>query len=130
MKNYDLKKIMEWLGFLLRCPICSHKYNLEKTKILESEQDAVYNEARILIHSDCAKCKSSVMFNVEIRGPEVFSVGMVTDLTGQDSSKFNKLGPIRANEIINIHQSLKNFNGDFVSSFTQNQPTGNNYLKT
>jgi hypothetical protein len=119
MKNYDLKKIMEWLGFLLRCPICSHKYNLEKTKILESEQDAVYNEARILIHSDCQKCKSSVMFNVEIRGPEVFSVGMVTDLTAQDSSKFNKLGPIKANEVLGIHQAIRNFKGDFIRGFTK-----------
>ena len=115
MQNRDLKKIIEWLGFVLKCPICGNKYNLETTKVLESEQDEAYNEARILIHSDCAKCKSSVMFNVEIHGPEVFSVGMVTDLTRQDSSKFNKLSPINSNEIIGIHQELKKFKGDFVS---------------
>lgn len=111
---------------VLRCPVCGAKYNLNKTRVVESEQDEIYGEARVLIHSDCQKCKSSVMFNVEIRGPEVFSVGMVTDLTGQDSSKFNKLGPIRANEIISIHQALKGFNGDFVTSFTQHQPVGKN----
>ena len=93
MKNYDFKKIIEWLGVILKCPICGTKYNLAKTKVLESEQNEIFNEAHILIHSDCAKCKSSVMFNVEIRGPEVFSVGMVTDLTGTDSAKFQKLGP-------------------------------------
>ena len=104
MKNFDFKKIVEWLGFVLKCPICGHKYNLDKTKVIDSEQDEAYNEAWILIHSDCTKCKSSVMFNVEIRGPEVFSVGMVTDLTGTDSAKFGKLAPIKANEIIGIHQ--------------------------
>ncbi len=117
-KSFDFKKIIEWLGFVLKCPICGHKYKLEQTKVLESEQNEIYNEARILIHSDCVKCKSSVMFNVEIRGPEVFSVGMVTDLTGKDSSKFNKLGPISSNEIIGLHQELKNFKGDFVAAFT------------
>jgi hypothetical protein len=61
------------------------------------------------------------MFNVEIRGPEVFSVGMVTDLTSQDSSKFNKLGPIKPNEIIGIHNALKSFKGDFVSVFNNKQ---------
>ncbi len=119
MKTFDFKKIVQWLGFVLKCPICGHKYNLEKTKVLESDQNESLNEAHLLIHSDCLKCKSSVMFNVEIHGPEVFSVGMVTDLTGQDSAKFNKLGPIRTNEVIGIHQALKNFKGDFVSSFTQ-----------
>lgn len=117
-KNYDFKKIIEWLGIILKCPICNAKYNLEKTQVIESEQSEVFNEARILIHSDCAKCKSSVMFNVEIKGPEVFSVGMVTDLTGKDSSKFKKLGPIHVNEIIGIHQALKTFKGDFISALT------------
>lgn len=123
MKQFDIKKIIEWLGFVLKCPICNHKYNLEKTKILESEQNEVFNEARILIHSDCQKCKSSVMFNVEIRGPEVFSVGMVTDLTGQDSGKFQKQGPIHVDEVIGIHKALKVFNGDFISTFTKGAET-------
>jgi hypothetical protein len=120
-KNFDFKKIIEWLGVVLKCPICGAKYNLDKTRVVESSNDESYGEARILIHSDCAKCKSSVMFNVEIRGPEIFSVGMVTDLTSQDSSKFNKLGPIKTNEIIGIHKALKQFKGDFVSVFT-NKP--------
>jgi hypothetical protein len=118
-KNFDFKKIVEWLGLILKCPICGYKYNLQKTKVLESEQNEISNEARILIHSDCGKCKSSVMFNVEIRGPEVFSVGMVTDLTGNDSNKFQNLKPIAVNEIIGIHQALKEFKGDFISHFTE-----------
>ena len=117
-KKFDFKKIVEWLGFILKCPICGHKYNLEKPRVVESEQDEIIGEARMLIHSDCLKCKSSVMFNVEIRGPEVFSVGMVTDLTGQDSSKFKNLGPIKADEVIGIHQAIRAFKGDFVASFT------------
>ena len=119
MQHFDIKKVIEWLGFILKCPICGHKYNLDKSRIIDSEQDEAWGEAWVLIHSDCNKCKSSVMFNVEIRGPEVFSVGMVTDLTGVDSQKFSHLGPIRANEIIGIHQALKEFEGDFVSGFTQ-----------
>jgi len=118
-KNQDFKKIVQWLGIILKCPICSAKYDLGKTQIIESEQDENYNEARILIHSDCIKCKSSVMFNVEIRGPEVFSVGMVTDLTGKDSNKFKNLDPIHVNDVIGIHKELKTFKGDFISALTQ-----------
>lgn len=118
-KNFDIKKIIEWLGFILKCPICGHKYNLEKTNILESEQNEIYSEAHILIHSDCTKCKGSVMFNVDVKGPEVFSVGMVTDLTGQDSARFQKLEPISSNEVLGIHQALKTFKGDFITSFVQ-----------
>ncbi len=114
MKNYDIKKIMEWLGYILKCPICGYKYNLSNTKIIDSQQDEIFNEAKILMHSDCAKCKSSVMFNVEIRGPEVFSVGMVTDLTGTDSNRFKDKRPISTNDVLNIHKEIRNFKGSLV----------------
>jgi len=119
MKKYDFKKVMEWLGYVLKCPICNYKYNLANTHIIDSEQDEVLGEAKILIHSDCSKCKSSVMFNVEIKGPEVFSVGMVTDLTKTDSNKFKNKNPISPDEIIGIHQELKGFRGNLVEALTK-----------
>lgn len=116
MQLFDLKKVIEWLGFILKCPICGSKYQPNKTKIIDSEQNDAFSEASVLIHSDCEKCKSSVMFNVEIRGPEVFSVGMITDLTREDSNKFKTFKSINSDDIINIHKSLKKFKGDFVSA--------------
>jgi hypothetical protein len=117
-QKFDIKKVIEWLGFVLRCPICQFKYNLNNTKVIESEQNDALGEAYLLIHSDCSKCKSSVMFNIEITGPEIFSVGMVTDLTSQDSHKFKDHGVISTNDILALHQGLKTFNGDFIKSFT------------
>ena len=118
MNKFDIKKVIEWLGVVLRCPICQHKYNLEQTKIIESDHNETFGEAHMLIHSDCNKCNSSVMFNIEIRGPEVFSVGMVTDLTGRDSSKFQKKNPISPDEVINIHKEIKSFKGDLLKALT------------
>jgi len=112
--KHDIKKVMQWLGHILKCPICGYKYNLGNTQVIESEQDIAFNEARILIHSDCGKCKSSVMFNVEIRGPEVFSIGMITDLTVIDSNKFKNKQPISADEVINIHEAVRNFDGNLI----------------
>lgn len=117
MKRIDFKKVIGWLGFILRCPICGFKYNLDNTQVLESQQTEG-GQARILIHSDCVKCKSSVMFNIDIDGPEIFSVGMVTDLTRPDSTKFSRLTPLNADDCIKIHQTLKSFNGDFVKALS------------
>jgi hypothetical protein len=119
MKRFDIKKVMEWLGLVLKCPICGFKYNLENTKIIETEQDELFGEANMLLHSDCTKCKSSVMFNIEIRGPEVFSVGMVTDLTREDSAKFKNSKPISVNEVIGIHKSLKKLKGSFIKDLVE-----------
>lgn len=118
MKNFNFKKVMEWLGYILKCPVCGYKYNLDQTQVIDSQHNERTDGAKILIHSDCNKCKSSVMFNIEINGPEVFSVGMVTDLTGKDSAKFRHHRPISINDVINIHKGLKRFKGDFIKEFT------------
>jgi hypothetical protein len=118
-KNFDFKKVIEWLGYILKCPICGHKYNLGNTQVIDTEHDEIFGDAKIVIHSDCGKCKSSVMFNVEIRGPEVFSVGMVTDLTSGDSSKFKKKKAITANEVLNIHQEIRSFKGNLIELLTK-----------
>ena len=114
MAQFDFKKIISHLGNVLRCPVCSDKYHLEHIRLIESMHDEASSETHLLVHSDCHKCKSSVMFNIDIAGPQVFSVGVLTDLTSVDSTKFSKLEPISANEIISLHQNLKSFNGDLV----------------
>ena len=118
MQPFDFKKVIEWLGQFLKCPVCGQKYNLKETRVVDSRQSEVSGEATILIHSDCSKCKSSVMFNIEVKGPEVFSVGMVTDLTGTDSARFKNRGPISVDEVIEMHKGIKGFKGDFIKALT------------
>jgi hypothetical protein len=59
------------------------------------------------------------MFNVEVRGPEVYSVGMITDLTVQDSAKFKKHKPITPNDVLAIHTELHSLNHNFINSLQQ-----------
>jgi hypothetical protein len=115
-KKFDFKKIINWLGFILRCPVCNVKYNITNIKVLESEQDAQSAEARLLIHSDCHRCKSSVMFNIDISGPDVITVAAMTDLTSKDSAKFSAFEPLNIEDCIQIHQSLNKFDGDLVKA--------------
>lgn len=113
MKKFDLKKVLGFLGFMLRCPVCSVKYDLSSIKILDSEQEEAGGDARLLIHSDCQKCKSSVMFNIDINGPDIFTVIAKTDLTSRDSAKFSVYPALDINDCIHIHESLSTFDGDF-----------------
>ena len=119
MKKFDLKKVLGWLGFVLHCPVCNVKYDLANIKVLDSEQDDATADTRLLIHSDCQKCKSSVMFNIDINGPDVFTVIAKTDLTSKDSTKFSKFPALNTDDCIAIHQSLKKFDGDFVKALAK-----------
>ncbi len=117
MKKFDLKKVLTWLGFMLHCPVCNVKYDFSNIKVIDSETDTQTSEARLLIHSDCHKCKSSVMFNIDINGPDVFTVIAKTDLTSKDSDKFSDFPSLNIDDCIKVHRSLKTFNGDFIAAF-------------
>jgi hypothetical protein len=121
VKKIDLKKVVAWLSSILRCPICNFQYNLGNLRVIESQHDEILGEAHIVIHSDCQKCQGSLIFNVDINGLEVISVGMITDLTGKDSNKFKNSPPISINDVISIHKNLKNFDGDFVKAINPKQ---------
>ncbi len=116
MKKFDLKKVLSWLGFMLHCPVCNVKYDLSNIKVLDSEHDDTSSESRLLIHSDCQKCKSSVVFNIDINAPDVFTVIARTDLTRTDSAKFSVFPAINTDDCIQIHESLERFNGDFIGA--------------
>jgi hypothetical protein len=113
MKNIDLKKVLGLLGFILRCPVCGYRYNLETMKVVESDQNEASGEGRILIHSDCQQCKGSVMFSIGVNGPELMSAASVTDLTLSDTHRFRDVEPISTDDVLGIHDIMKKFKGDF-----------------
>ena len=113
MPKFDLNKISQWLAYILRCPVCGHKYSPDQTQIIDSSETSSVLNRNLLVHTDCDRCKSSVVFSIAIDGPEIFSVGMVTDLTSQDTNKFKNANPISTDEVLATHEFLQTFNGDF-----------------
>lgn|SRR3954464_8260396 len=112
MSKFDMKKIVAWLSQILRCPVCGQRYNLERTRIIEGEDKPTIGGS-LLVHTDCEKCKSSVMFSIAIDGPEIFTVATVTDLTSQDTMKFKDRDPISSDDVLATHEFLNNFDGNF-----------------
>lgn len=117
MKNVDLKKVLGILGAVLRCPICGCKYNLDAMKVIENERDEFFGEAHIVVHSDCKKCQGSVMFTIGVLGPEVVSSASVTDLTLADTHRFREIAPLTSNDVLTVHTSIQEFDGDFEKAF-------------
>lgn len=113
MKNLDIKKVLGIIGFILRCPICGFRNNLETMKVVDSEQAEGASDARLVIHSDCQKCQGSVMFTIGVMGPEITSAAAVTDLTLADTHRFRELEPISTNDVLTIHKAVQAYNGNF-----------------
>src|SRR6185369_9835842 len=113
MAKFDYNKILQWLAYILKCPVCGHRYSAEQTKIIDTGEEKPILAKSLLVHTDCDKCKSSVVFSIAIDGPEIFSIGMVTDLTSSDTNKFKNKRPITTDEVLATHEFLVGFDGNF-----------------
>jgi hypothetical protein len=113
MNKFDFKKIFEWLSQILRCPVCGARCSLEQSRIIDAKDERAVSNTSILIHTDCERCKSSIVFSIAVDGPEIFSMGMPTDLTSQDTVKFKNSSPLNSDDILATHQFLQDFDGDF-----------------
>ncbi len=116
MPKFDFNKIVQWLAYILKCPVCGSHYSPEQTKVIDTGEDKPLSGRSLLVHTDCERCKSSVVFSIAIDGPEIFSIGMVTDLTSQDTNKFKNSKPITSDDVLATHEFLRNFDGDFKSA--------------
>lgn len=113
MARLNYQKMIELLSVILHCPVCANKYTAEQTSVIEGKETDKREDSPLLVHADCEKCKSSVVFSISLEGPEIFSVGMVTDLTSLDAKKFRDTNGITLDEIIDFQEFVNNFEGDF-----------------
>jgi len=90
----------ENLRVISSCPICNARYHSAELKILEER-----NEAK-LVYIQCRKCRSSVLAVVLANQLGVSSVGLVTDLSGEDVLKFRRQPVVSGDDVLDLHLAL------------------------
>lgn len=90
----------ESLRLISYCPICSTHYNPLAAQVLEERDDAH------LIHVECRKCGSSIVALVLTGGIGISSVGLVTDLSGEEVLKFRNRESVRIDDVLAVHKEL------------------------
>lgn len=103
----------ESLRLISYCPLCNTHYNPLAAQILEEREDAH------LIHVECRKCGSSIVALVLNAGIGISSVGLVTDLTGDEVLKFRRHENVRADDVIDAHTALFSAEKNFLSELLQ-----------
>ncbi|PIS05579.1 MAG: hypothetical protein COT81_00250 [Candidatus Buchananbacteria bacterium CG10_big_fil_rev_8_21_14_0_10_42_9] len=90
----------ESLKVISVCPVCNTKYNPIKAQVLE-EQDGAH-----LVYIKCNKCHSSIIVLVMTNSLGVSSVGLVTDLNGEDVLKFKSSDSVSVDDVIEMHDAV------------------------
>jgi len=93
------------LEHLTKCPQCTKKYRFNKALVLDEKDD------QTTFHLTCSNCHTSTLVFVSMGQYGIVSLGMITDLDREEAKKLFRNEAISANQVIDVHQYLKKFEG-------------------
>ena len=89
---------------LIKRGVCGHKYMGDNLSILGHRKDLWYLKAH------CLKCQTQSLIAVVLKEDRIREP--VTDLTSKEIRKFRDTGAITSDEVLDMHNFLKEFRGN------------------
>jgi C4-type Zn-finger protein len=106
MKEHFIRKLMS----TIKCSVCGEHYEANNIKVL-GHRDNIW-----FLNASCPSCHSRALVAATIK--EGQSSEAVTELTEAELTKFVEASPIGADDILDLHAFLQEFDGDFVELFS------------
>ena len=102
MNLFELRIVLKQLKQDLKCPQCEAEYNERKIEILSTTHESG------LFMAKCKECNESMMINVYIERKH-------RRISARHKNLWKIGAGISADEVLDMHNFLSNFNGDFNS---------------
>jgi hypothetical protein len=90
----------EGFRLMAQCPLCQNRYQSAEARVLAEKEDAY------LLHVPCHKCGSAVVALIFANNLGVNSVGMLTDLTGDEVLSANR-EIVTADDVLEVYEQLQ-----------------------
>ena len=105
MKEELIKKLIA----SLKCGSCGQNYEEDNIDVIEHSEELWF------LRVSCSSCHTKSLVAAIIREEKISEV--VTDLTEAELRKFKNAGVVGADEMLDMHNFLKDFDGDFPRLF-------------
>ena len=105
--------IIKKLVSSMKCGACRHYYEADNVDVIGHEGDLWF------LSAFCSACQAQYLMAAVIKEERVSEV--ITDLTAAELDKFRNAGVVTADEILDMHNFLKDFDGDVSQLFSQDR---------
>ncbi len=95
----------------IECGVCGQHYEVDNINVLGHSEDLWFLRAL------CAACHAQSLVAAVVKESETLEV--ITDLTEAELDKFRNESGLTADDALDIHNFLKDFNGNFSRLFSQ-----------
>jgi len=104
--------IIKRLVTSIKCGVCGQGYEVDDIDVLGHREDLWF------LRAFCSACHTQCLMAAVVKEsaqPEVIT----SDFTEAELDKFRKMGRLTADEMLDMHNFLKGFDGDFSRVFSQ-----------
>ncbi len=108
MEEGLLKKLMA----TIKCSVCGHGYEAGSINVVGREKDLWFLKAL------CSSCHTECLVAAVIKENKVSEV--ISDLTEVELKRFSEKGELTLDDVLALHNFLKDFDGDFQQLFGRN----------
>ena len=103
------EKLIKKLIASIKCGSCGQHYSEDGIEVIERSEDLWF----LQVHCPCCDIKCLVAAIIkEDSGPEI-----ITDLTETELEKFRSSDSVKTDDVLDMHEFLKGFDGDFPRIF-------------
>jgi len=96
----------------MKCNVCGQRYDMANVNVLGRQDDLWF------VKVSCPSCHSDALVAAVIREGETAEV--VNEFTQTDYARFRHASVIDMNDVLDTHNFLKDFDGDFSKLFSEN----------
>ena len=107
MEEKLIKKFMT----SIKCSVCHQHYETDNVKVLGHQEDLWF------LSVFCPACRTQCLVAAVVK--EGKAPRAITDLTEVELDKFKRMDKITADELLDMHSFLKDFDGNFSRLFNQ-----------
>ena len=108
-ESYGKREVVKHLIASIPCTVCQHRYEPDDVRIVEHDGEVW------IMAVTCDHCGTQgLVFAIiqEAEKPEI-----VNELASQEWARFREMPQIDADDLLDVHEFLRDFEGDFVSLF-------------
>jgi len=107
------KSLIKRLLASIKCGACGQRYDVDNIDVLGHQEELWF------LRVFCSTCHTQYLVVAVIKEDTVTEV--ITDLTEAELEKFSGSGRVIANDVLDMHNFLKDFGGDFSQLFRRRQ---------
>jgi hypothetical protein len=108
-ESYEKRELIKHLVASIPCAVCQHHHEPDNVRIVDH-----HGEIWIMAVK-CSHCGTQGLVFAMIQEGE--EPEMVSDLTSHERARLREMPQLNADDLLDVHEFLRDFDGDFVGLF-------------